>query len=411
MNRTLVLFVLVLAGGVGGYLFGSSDMGAGRAGRSDAVAFKEVERLRIEDRAEIDRLKAELDRLRGLLAARTGDGDEEPVPYADDTPEKVERLLQDAFEENNVDWLIEVIERLLRMGERGYPLLRRLIEDIAFKAKFLPAQSDFRIDQLYKVGRVFANLEPQFIGFLNYLLVDADRRTHPWFKQAALMGGAFYVGSNAKGSDELKQTMMQLFLQDTGGMLPGVPERVQRRMNVFAMAMSGDKRMIGPLRDELNKSKDKGEQGDIIGALAYLGDPEVVPLVQERLDPREGDFRKELRALGRIGTDEAHGTATNFLRSIPDSKRFYRHTREYMRNGGGSAAVYLIKERFEANPSDKEVNSAIGSLRRFPTKESLDTLNTIATQSPDKEIQKRATDAAADVERRLRGEIPNMPER
>jgi len=71
------------------------------------------------------------------------------------------------------------------------------------------------------------------------------------------MGGAFYVGSNAKGSEELKQTMMQLFLQDAGGMLPGVPPQVQQRMNVFAMAMSGDKRMIGPLRDELNKTEAK----------------------------------------------------------------------------------------------------------------------------------------------------------
>jgi hypothetical protein len=52
------------------------------------------------------------------------------------------------------------------------------------------------------------------------------------------------------------------------------------------------------------------------------------------------------------------------------------------------------------------VGNTIGTLRRYPTKESLDTLNLIATASPDQEIQRRATEAAAEVDRRLRGELP-----
>ena len=39
----------------------------------------------------------------------------------------VERLLEEAYAENNVDWLIEAIERLLLMGEDGYPLLRKVL--------------------------------------------------------------------------------------------------------------------------------------------------------------------------------------------------------------------------------------------------------------------------------------------
>jgi len=203
--------------------------------------------------------------------------------------------------------------------------------------------------------------------------------------------------------------MMQMFLEDSGGVMPGIPPQAQEKMRVMAMAMTGDPQMITPLRDKLAETKDEKDKADIINALAYLGDPQVVPDIQDRLDPRQGDFRKEIQALGRVGTDEAHQTASQFLRSIPDSKRYYRHARDYVRSGGGTSAVLLIKERFERNPDEKDINAAIGTLRRYPTQESLDTLNTIATQSPHDEVQNRAGKAAEEVSRRLEGEIPHMP--
>jgi hypothetical protein len=55
------------------------------------------------------------------------------------------------------------------------------------------------------------------------------------------------------------------------------------------------------------------------------------------------------------------------------------------------------------------VANSIGTLRRYPTQESLDTLNLIANVSPDDKIRERATDAAAQVDRRLRGEVPEVP--
>ena len=58
----------------------------------------------------------------------------------------------------------------------------------------------------------------------------------------------------------------------------------------------------------------------------------------------------------------------------------------------------------------RSIGSAIGTLRRFPTQDSLDTLNSIAATSPDKDIQERASSAAEDVGRRLRGEVPQMPQ-
>jgi hypothetical protein len=305
--------------------------------------------------------------------------------------------------------LLEVIERLLRMGEPGYPLLRRLLEDIIFRGKFLPAQSEFRIDQVYRFARVFANLERQFIGFINYILNEPN--ANPMFKQAAMMGGAFFMGSNAPGTEELSATMTRMFLEQAGVDMPGLlPANVGKKMQIFAMAMSGDPQMVNPLHDELSRTKDKDLQGDIIGALAYLKDPRALPLVKERLNPAEGDYRREIEALGRLGTEEAHETAVDFIRAIPDSQRFYRHASRYVRQGGGASAVLLIKERVKTQPNDPEVNGAIGALRRYPTPESLDTLNTIATTAGDKEIQKRAAEAAADVDRVLRGELPTVPD-
>ena len=379
-----------------------SDRGTHRSGTNEIESLK-VER--VQDLKRIRELEAEIERLKALLAARPADADASPWP--NDTPEAVERLINEAYAENNIDWLLEAIERLLRMGEPGYPLLRKLIMDLVFKAKFIPTTSDFQPGHFYRFARIFANQERGVIGFLNFLLSDGG--TLPIVKQFAMMGAAFYAGSNAPGTEQLKQTLMQLFMEQQGAAMPGMlPGDAGTRMKVFAMAMSGDPRMIPALRDELNKSKDKGVQGDIIGALAYLGDPQALPLIQERLDPTDGNHYRELSALGRIGTDEAHETASQFLRSIPDSKRFYSHATRYVREGGGTAAVLLMKERIEKNPKDPEVNNVIGTLRRYPTQESLETLNFIAATAGDKEIQERAQGAAEDVDRRLKGELPDF---
>jgi len=400
--------LLVLGIGAGWVLSTTRSDDSGRGGiRSDTSELETLKVARVEDLHRIQELEAEIARLKALLAALPEAADANPWP--NDTPEAVERLMNEAYASNNIDWLLEVIERLLRMGEPGYPLLRKLIMDIAFKAKFIPTMSDFQPGHFYRFARIFANQERGVIGFLNFLLSDGG--TLPIVKQVAMMGAAFYIGSKAPGTEQLNQTLTQLFLEQSGAQLPGMMPGMagmQTRMKVFAMAMSGDARMIPALRDELAATKDQGVQGDILGALAYLGDPQALPLIQERLNPAEGNYYSELRALGRIGSDQSHETANQFLRSIPDSKRFYAHATRYVREGGGTEAVMLIKERVQKDPKDPEVNSAIGTLRRYPTQESLDTLNLIATSAGDKEIQDRAAGAADDVGRRLRGELPDF---
>jgi hypothetical protein len=347
-------------------------------------------------------LRAEIDRLRALLAERGVPAEE---PQAADTPEAVEALLHEAYADNSVDLLLEAIRRLLRMGERGYPILRKMIEDIVFRGKFRPGEQAFRVDHIYRLTKLGMEEEKHIVGFINYLLVDPQ--TLPVFKQVAMMGAAYYVGSKAPGTEVLQQTLMEQFLAQSGmPSMPGMPANIGRKMQVFAMAMSGDPKMIGPLQDELKRTKDKREQGDILGALAYLGDPSTVPLIRERLDPNQGDFGQEIDALGRLNTEDSHKTATDFLRSIPDSKRFYQHTRRYMRAGGGTEAVMLMKERIERDPQDPEVASSIGALRRFPTKESREALAAIRDNTKDTEVKKRATEAYDEVEMKLRGEIP-----
>lgn len=405
MKPTLIAVVLILLGIGAGYLLGSGDALPGRRGQQpEARELLQLRETKLQDDDLIQKLKDRIAELERQLAAMPV----ETNPYADDTPEMLEKMLEEAYGETNIDLFLDVIDRLLLMGERGWPILRKLIMDVAFKARFLPRESDFRVEQLYKLGRIFANREKHVIGFLNYLLLQQD--THPYLKQGALMGGAFYVGSNAPETDELKQTMMQLFLQNAGaeGMaMPGmIPGNVGKKMQIFAIAMSGNKEMIPSLRDEYRTTKDKDLQSDIVGALAYLGDPGALPMIKDRLNPAEGDFSREIGALGRLGTEEAHATATDFLKKIPDSKRFYRHARDYVRQGGGASAVMLIRDRVQADPKDPEVANTIGTLRRFPTRESLDTLNLIASSAPDKEIQRRATEAATEVDNRLRGILP-----
>ena len=406
MKQTaLIAGILILGIGAGHLVASTGVIGPRSLARASTVEIDNLRRERFEDTSRIEELEREIARLEALLAAATT----EKIPYPGDTPEKVEKLLEEAYGENNVDWLIEVIDRLLAMGEDGYPLLRKLIMDLTFKSRFLPSENDFRIDQLYRVGRIFTNRERKFIGFINYLL--KDKGTNPLVKQVAMMAGAFYVGSDAPGVDELRQTMMEQFLAggDAGQMTGMLPGNMGKKLQIFAMAMTGNKEMIDPLRRELANTKNKKDQSDIIGALAYLGDPGAVPLIKERLDPSTNDNRDLIRALGRVGTEEAHETATGFLQSIPDSKNFFRHARTYVRSGGGDAAVLLMRDRIQANPSDAEVGNTIGTLRRFPTEKSLETLNLIATTSPDRKTQERASSAAEDVGRRLRGELPDLP--
>ncbi|MEM8884164.1 MAG: hypothetical protein AAGD14_08860 [Planctomycetota bacterium] len=404
------LLVALLSFGLGAgvfYLVQEGDVRRGARTASTERGEVEIRSHLLDNQAMVEQLQA---RIAELEAQLEGSQAAEENPYPNDSLDKIELLMQDAFAENNVDWLLQVIERLLLMGKEGYPMLRRLIEDIAFRGKFLPGRSDFRVDQMYSAGQIFMKHERQFIGFLNYLLVD--NRTVPIMKQFAMVGGAYYVGSDAPGTDELQATLMRKFLEGEGmgdSMIPMMPKQAQERMEVFAMMMSNDKAAIPALKDKLNSAKDERMKSDIIGALAYLGDESMVPEIQTRLKPEGGDFRREIDALARIDSAESHETATNFLRAIPNSKNFYRHASRYVRAGGGDVGIKLIQERIQANPSDPDVSRVIGTLRNYPTQDSLDTLNTIATSSEDDKLKERATNAAADVQKRLNGELPGMP--
>jgi hypothetical protein len=70
-----------------------------------------------------------------------------------------------------------------------------------------------------------------------------------------------------------------------------------------------------------------------------------------------------------------------------------------------------MQERIKANPSDPEIRNVIGSLRRFPTPESKETLDLIGNSVTDPRIAQRATEAAEEMGARLRGEVPGFPPR
>jgi len=222
-QAVVTILIFAVGAGAGALVMSVMDQGEGeRAGRTAASGDPDVSITlqAANDKSKIDELSAELERLRALLAERNIP---EVTPWPNDTVESVERLLNDAYQDNNVDWLLQVIERLLLLEEKGYPLLRRLIEDIAFKGKFLPTGSDFRMDQIYGAGKIFTNHEKQFIGFLNYLLVD--NRTLQVFKQNAMINAAFYVDSKAPGTEQLRETLIRQFLEEGSEPAPHVPLR------------------------------------------------------------------------------------------------------------------------------------------------------------------------------------------
>ena len=144
MKQALIALVVFAVGaGAGALVLNALDGPDGeRQARQAEKTTHELQTLRLkgaDDSNRIAELLAELAKLRAQLAEATKP---EESPWPNDSVAAVERLLQDAYSDNNVDWLLEVIERLLMMGEKGFPVLRRLIEDIAFKGKFSTNSSD-----------------------------------------------------------------------------------------------------------------------------------------------------------------------------------------------------------------------------------------------------------------------------
>ena len=128
MQKVLLGFLLFALGAGAGALLANNlqDGGKDRTLRQDSAGDREGITLKAaDDQALIARLRAELEQARAALASRATAEDN---PYPNDSLDAIEQLMDDALAENNVDWLIEVIERLLLMGEPGYPMLRRLIE-------------------------------------------------------------------------------------------------------------------------------------------------------------------------------------------------------------------------------------------------------------------------------------------
>ena len=64
----------------------------------------ERERVLFENEELIKMLRARIAELEALLAEAPK---EEVSAYPDDTPEKVQKLLTEAYAENNVDWLVD----------------------------------------------------------------------------------------------------------------------------------------------------------------------------------------------------------------------------------------------------------------------------------------------------------------
>ncbi|MFB3064944.1 MAG: hypothetical protein ACE10D_00375, partial [Planctomycetota bacterium] len=260
--------LLMIFGAVVGVLVTFAVTGDDSKGRVDRQVESRIEHSTVvlEDDGLAD-LAAENERLQALVAqlrARLGETPEGDVIWVEDSLDEINLLIEEAYRDTNVDWLLDAIERLLLMGPRGYTRLRSLILELIFKGRMLATGADFRFDQLYRVTHIGMKHEKKFIGFLNFLLIDEE--TPAMMRQGAAVASAYYVGSKAPGAEELQQTLLQMMLNDAGaGMAPSGMGNMGKRIQLFAMTMSGDPAMITPLREELKNTEDKRMQGDIIG--------------------------------------------------------------------------------------------------------------------------------------------------
>ena len=106
----VAIVLLVLGIGTGYYLGSTGALPGPRGDRLEIRELSELREKRIEDDELIKRLQERIAELERQLAAQPV----ETSPYADDTPELLEKLLEEAYGETNIDLFLDVIDRLLK---------------------------------------------------------------------------------------------------------------------------------------------------------------------------------------------------------------------------------------------------------------------------------------------------------
>lgn len=393
MRYLIAGLLLGLAAGYGAFwLQHDAGQTGGRGDRREEASGSDIV-LRKGDGAEIDRLRKLVAKLRADLAAARAAGEPEAAPYDVPTTAEGIALLEKEFQATgNLDRLLALIEALLLQGEAAYPRLTQLLLRVGHMAMSNRIEESEALQRIVPAFRLALRHERKLVGYIGYL-ITSDKV--PSIMKTPALGAAMFLSMNGvAGSEEFGPKLLEIFVaQSENGPAGGLFSRDQGRMLIEAMGMLQQKEAVNPLLRMLADPKQQNNSYRIVEALGRIGDPAAVgPLVQ-RLNADAGSnrwWRPEVRALARIGTDEAKAAAETYIRSLEEDSQFFNQAGTYLREQPSEQMMALVRERFRKNPAAHNMWSTLRALQEVGTPASRLLLEEIASESTNEQVRQQA---------------------
>jgi hypothetical protein len=393
MRYLIVGLVLGLGAGYGAsWLQHDEGMNGGRGARRAEATDPGIV-LRKGDAAELERLRELIAQLEADLAAARAAGGPESAPYEVPATEEGIALLEKEFQATgNLDRLLALIEALLLQGEPAYPRLTQLLLRVGHMAMSNRFEEAEAMQRIVPAFRLALRHEQKLVGYIGYL-ITSDKV--PSLMKTPALGAAMFLSMNGvRGSEEFAPKLLEIFVaQADGGPAAGMFGAEQGRMLIDAMGMLQQKEAVNPLLRMLADPKKKDQSYRIVEALGRIGDPAAVgPLVQ-RLNADRGSnswWRPEVRALARIGTDEAKAAAEAYIRSLDEDSQFFTQAGAYLREQPTAEMMALVRERFRKNPGAHNMWSTVRALQEVDSPAARLMLEEIAAESTNEQVRQQA---------------------
>jgi hypothetical protein len=411
--RFLIVGLLIGLGcGYGIFWMQSEDASSSRGDRrrqnKDAdVVLKEYQS------GEVERLNKLIAKLQDELAKlRAANPDEGPIRDVPKTEEGILLLEKEFNETGNLDALLALIEALLLQGEAGYPRLTSLLIRIGYMAMSNKIEESEALQRIVPAFRIAMRHERKLVGYIGYL-ITSDKV--PDLMKTPALGAAMFLSMNGvKGSEEFGPKLLEIFMnQSEDGSANGIFAGEQGRMLIEAMGMLKQKDAVEPMLRMLNDPKQQKSSYRIVEALGRIGDPRAVGPLINRLKDGKGDsnwWRPEIRALARIGTDEAKAAAEEHIRSIENDNHFFNQAGAYLREQPTPEMMALVRDRFRKNPGAHNMWSTMRALQQVNTPEARLLLQEMASESTNEHVRAQAARGLKEMAEMQKGFEEGMEE-
>lgn len=405
MRYLVVGLILGLVCGYGLSWMQKDDGGAGGRGTRRGEEKTGDIVLNKNDDAELQRLEGLVAKLQDELARLRANMPEAAVIEVPTTIEGIKLLEKEFNETGNLDSLLALIEALLLQGEAGYPRLTQLLMRIGFMAMSNKIDESDALQRIVPAFRMAMRHERKLVGYIGYL-VTSDKV--PELMKTPALGAAMFLSMNGvKGSEEFGPKLLEIFVeQSEGGQGKGMFAGEQGRMLIEAMGMLKQTEAVEPLLRMLNDPKQQNASRRIVEALGRIGDPAAVgPLIKRLKDNKSENswWRPEIRALARIGTDEAKAAAEAHIRGIENDNSFFNQAGAYLREQPTPEMMAVVRERFRKNPGAHNMWSTMRALQQVNTPESKLLLQEMASESTNDHVRQQAARGLKEMEEMQKG--------